>query len=382
MLKKTIYIFLFSITELLSRSPKYFFEKGEVYSLKEQEAVVRIFDKTNIEFLEIGKKLIFRDNHKNDIASFQIDRKESINNKSLLYGRFKKYQENAKIFVGYPVGHYVEDFNDAPTPQYKNVYIENINKTPKFIYHHVDKKLMLYVKGDTIIFGQNTDPSLSNFNPYFGETTGVNSLELSSFYMDKYEVTNAEYLHFCLSTFYPLPKEWDKSKSYPKGKRDHPFILASYQDALAYAKWARKRLPTELEWELASRGGLSYASSKEGVPVFPIGKTFSSLLCNTLEAGIKDTLAISQLRDISPYGLIGMCGNAREWTSSWYKAYKGALWSKEEKEVKAGHLYKVIRGGSFRLPQKYARSDFRDYGGKPSLASDHSAGFRLVWQSH
>jgi formylglycine-generating enzyme required for sulfatase activity len=70
-----------------------------------------------------------------------------------------------------------------------------------------------------------------------------------------------------------------------------------------------------------------------------------------------------------------MCGNAREWTSSWYNPYPGHRFADARL---IGHQFKVIRGGSYRQNQDSARADARDYGGFPELREDRSAGFRLV----
>ena len=73
-----------------------------------------------------------------------------------------------------------------------------------------------------------------------------------------------------------------------------------------------------------------------------------------------------------------MCGNAREWTSSWYAAYPGHRLPAGQ--AVSGKMFKVIRGGSYDQRQEFARVDYRDYGGFPNLQDDHSAGFRLVVQ--
>lgn len=178
-----------------------------------------------------------------------------------------------------------------------------------------------------------------------------------------------------------MPSSWKKGR-YLAGRGQHPFTEASYNDAQAYARWAGKRLPTEFEWELAARGSLNRLADDTGPrsllrnpPLYPFGNEFDSERCNTLESGLGDTMPVTNLRDASPYGLLGMCGNAREWTSSWYRPYPG---HKFLEQAPAGTIYKVIRGGSYAHPARFARADYRDYGGFPSLRDDRSAGFRLV----
>lgn len=100
------------------------------------------------------------------------------------------------------------------------------------------------------------------------------------------------------------------------------------------------------------------------------------MFCNTSESKIKDTISVYELstKGASSYGVIGMCGNAAEWTSSWYLPYHGH----EISNPSFGKIFKVIRGGSFFEEKKKASSYYRNFGGKPNLISDRRAGFRLV----
>ena len=76
---------------------------------------------------------------------------------------------------------------------------------------------------------------------------------VSSFYMDVYEVTNAQYAKSMRATGLREPDDWDNSGY---NRASQPVVGVSWEDAVAYAKWTGKRLPSEKEWEWAARGGL------------------------------------------------------------------------------------------------------------------------------
>lgn len=312
----------------------------------------------------------------------QIEKNRKTDYQVLLNGKFDLPKKSYYSFVSndftISMARYEESYLD-PSAFFK----DNITSPTKNYISPIDKKEMVLIPAGVFIHGQGSDGELDNFNPAFQSPDDTNLVEIPSFYMDKYEVTNAEYERFLRDTNAKPPLYWTNGK-YPLGKEDHPVISLSYREVERYASWAGKRIPTELEWEKAARGqGLTRTLKRdESYTIdihtikYPFGNKFDSLLCNTKESKIGDTVSVYELAEkgASPYGVIGMCGNAPEWTSSWYAAYEGHF----TKNPAFGKQYKVIRGGSFYDDKKSATVHFRTYGGNPNLAEDRRAGFRLV----
>ena len=109
------------------------------------------------------------------------------------------------------------------------------------------------------------------------------------------------------------------------GLNDHPVVHVAYSDALAYAQWAGKDLPTEAEWEFAARGGLDGAEFAWGDEFTPGGKQ----MANTWQGAFpRENMKLDGYERTSPvtafppngYGVYDMIGNVWEWTTDWYSA--------------------------------------------------------------
>jgi formylglycine-generating enzyme len=108
------------------------------------------------------------------------------------------------------------------------------------------------------------------------------------------------------------------------GLDDHPVVHIAYEDAEAYARWAGKELPTEAEWELAARGGLSGAEFTWGVELTPGGRYMANTwqgefpLENQCADGFEWTAPVGSFPP-NGYGLFDMAGNVWEWTTDFYE---------------------------------------------------------------
>ena len=129
------------------------------------------------------------------------------------------------------------------------------------------------------------------------------------YWLDTYPVTNEKYRAFILADGYGSQAYWStegwkwktrKNVTSPEywndrkwNKADHPVVGVSFYEAEAYAKWARKRLPTEREWEKAARG--------EDGREYPWGDEFDKDRCNSEEAGLEHTTPVTQYpKGVSP----------------------------------------------------------------------------------
>lgn len=130
---------------------------------------------------------------------------------------------------------------------------------------------------------------------------------LSSYLIDKYEVSNKKFGEFMKATGHAAPAYWDDPRL--NGDRQ-PVVGVNWNDANAFCEWQGKRLPTEAEWEHAARGPEGFR--------YPWGNEFSVDLVNNGKRH-KTTMPVDSLPNaVSPFGLHHMAGNVFEWVSDWY----------------------------------------------------------------
>jgi formylglycine-generating enzyme required for sulfatase activity len=147
--------------------------------------------------------------------------------------------------------------------------------------------------------------------PYPGSSS--RGVTLPRFYMDRYPVTNAQFRRFMDATGYTpadttnFLKHWKGGRP-PRGEENHPVVYVDRLDAEAYARWAQKRLPTEMEWQYAAQGsdGRKY----------PWGDEYDSTRCNH---ALGHTTPVDAFpRGASPFGVMDMVGNVWQLTGDLY----------------------------------------------------------------
>jgi len=193
---------------------------------------------------------------------------------------------------------------------------------------------------------------------------------------------------------------------HPEGPRssiadrmNRPVVHIAYEDALAYCNWAGKRLPTEAEFEFASRGGLDRKRYAWGDEFMPGGKHMANTFqghfpeTNTGEDGYPATAPVGSF-PANGYGLFDMAGNVWEWTSDWYRAdYYQTLAASGEIAInpkgpadsldpnEPGVKKRVHRGGSFLCTDQYCARYIAGGRGKGEVdTGTNHLGFRCVRQ--
>jgi iron(II)-dependent oxidoreductase len=191
--------------------------------------------------------------------------------------------------------------------------------------------------------------------------TPVHEVEIEPLCIDIHEVTVQEYSTFLKETGYQLPAYWQPELDRP----DDPVVGITWQDALAYASWADKRLPTEAEWEYAARGGTADT-------IYPWGNEPDRKRANFSSTGI------APVKRFEPngYGIHDMIGNVWEWCSDWYSDDYYKVSPRKNPQGPFTGIHKVLRGGTWYSNEEQIRITNR-YFSLPEIKSFH-IGFRCV----
>lgn len=194
-------------------------------------------------------------------------------------------------------------------------------------------------------------------------------MDLPTFMIDAFEVTNAEFATFADAAGFVTFREQEGSpqnwrSGYAEGKDNHPVVFVTFEDAQAFCEWAGKRLPTEFEWEKAARGPDGY--------LYPWGDEYDPGLVNGKDSGLRGTTAVGSYPP-NGYELFDMAGNVKEWVDSPYIAYPGS----DYQDSHYSPDFRGIRGGGWFDVADFVLSTNRN-GGDPNITANDDIGFRCA----
>ncbi len=176
-----------------------------------------------------------------------------------------------------------------------------------------------------------------------------------------------------------------------KDRGNYPVVHVCYEDAVAYAEWAGKRLPTEAEWERAARGGLERKRYYWGDELKPGGQWMANthqgkFPCeDTAEDGHAGLAPVASFPP-NAFGLYDMAGNVWEWTADWYRPHHEVLPGQERRNPSGPatsqapqQQMRVLRGGSYLCADRYC-ARYRAGGRQPGEVGTGQShlGFRCV----
>lgn len=270
---------------------------------------------------------------------------------------------------------------------YNRFYDENDNYVPKNKCASPSieqvKKEMMPISGGIYLLGYNGKGFC------YDNELPENKVYLNDYKIDNVLVTNEDFIEFIESDGYKNYRYWladgwdlvsienwnsplywtfnDENKKWYKkdfrGTREivlnEPVVNVSYYEADAYARWAKKRLPTEAEWEKAA----AWNPSSNSKTIYPWGNyPPTNQHANLLDSSIWHPTEVGCYpKGKSHYGCYQMLGDVWEWTSSEYVLYNGFKSRFEEYTDKWAINQKVLRGGSFSTPNKQIRNSYRNY---------------------
>jgi sulfatase modifying factor 1 len=306
---------------------------------------------------------------------------------------------------------------------------------------------MAWIPGGEFLMGsEDTRPMMCGGRDAMADARPIHRVHVHGFWMDATEVTNGQFEKFIKATNYvtvaerrPRPEDfpgvpgenlvagslvftppagpvslgdyrqwwrfenganWRHSEglgSDTVARENYPVVHIAYDDAVTFAKWAGKRLPTEAEWEFAARGGLRSKLYTWGNDLRPNGKWMANIFQGQFP--VKDTgedgfAGIAPVKSFPPngYGLYDMAGNVWEWCSDWYRSDYYAELVRQGDVARdprgpnnsfdpdaPAEKKRVQRGGSFLCTDQYCTRYMVGTRGKGEVnTSSNHVGFRCV----
>jgi serine/threonine protein kinase len=228
-----------------------------------------------------------------------------------------------------------------------SIYLYSTFRTPAFhapsLQNEIDYKgLMVLIPAGEFVMGSDN---------YEIDEKPAHSVSLPAYYIDKFEVTNKQYREFCDATGRTYPKNPILYPDYFLSKPDFPVMGIQFDEAVEYANFVGKRLPTEEEWEKAASWD-PYTQSKH---IWPWGNTPTPGRANI---GTKQPAAVGHyVNDHSAYNVYDMAGNVFEWVDRFYESY-------DQKQNRRAERVNglIFRGGAFNVGlYDAARTTYRNY---------------------
>ena len=258
--------------------------------------------------------------------------------------------------------------------------------------------------GDYVLVPAGAFKMGDNFGEGDPRERPVHTVEISAFYIGKYEISNGQFRRFRDDPDYGNPKFWPDGRPVPKdqspywndarnhgggtpGSDDYPVLGVNWDAAAAYCRWLSAktgkiyRLPTEAEWEKAAR------SSDQRR--YPWGNQIDHSYANFVGARDFDTGSpvgyydgtkredLETHNNASPYGALDMAGNVMEWCQDWYSRDYYSVSPRRNPQGPATGAYRVLRGGTFFMESFDLRSSART-AAWPSFQAHRMVGFRAV----
>ena len=201
-------------------------------------------------------------------------------------------------------------------------------------YYAKDGKRMVLVPGESFQMGSDDGSILEK---------PAHTVRVVDFYMDETEVTNLQFKRFLEETDYRPKGSLSHFRDRRFNRDDHPVVNVDYEDALAYAQWAGKRLPTEVEWEAAARGGQGF--------IYPTGEDMTENQARFgMNITVGTTMPVKSYRP-NPYGIYDLAGNASEWVQGVIYPYPG-----NDAHSRYFGSARVPRGGSWLSSKEDCKS--------------------------